>query len=77
MKNFVKRIIFSLADKLVELSNQKKREDKYKQFGFPISVNFDQVSFEGNKSTNSFTVLHLITENNKVIINKDFFIIDG
>jgi acetyltransferase-like isoleucine patch superfamily enzyme len=48
MKKYIKELIFTICNKIVLYSHQKRRESIYKQFGFPKTVRFDNVSFDGN-----------------------------
>lgn len=76
MKSFFKRILFSIAEKIVDFASQRKRERIYKKFGFPQSVRFDNVSFEGNIQIGEYTYINEWSRvdsglNTKVVIGRD------
>lgn len=76
MNFFLKKIIFLIADKIVAFANQKRREDVYKKFRFPLSVSFDNVSFEGNIEIGERTYINEWSridsgKNSKIIIGRD------
>ncbi len=44
----IKRWIKKIANRIFELAKQYQREELYRKFGFPTSVTFYDVSFDGN-----------------------------
>ncbi|MEQ8520314.1 MAG: acyltransferase [Cytophagales bacterium] len=58
VKKFFKTIVFYLASKIVDYSNQYRREKVYRKYNFDPTIVFDQVSFEGNIKIGSYTYIN-------------------
>lgn len=57
MKIF-KQIVKKICRKIVDIGIQYQNEEIYAKFGFPYSVKFYNVSFEGNISIGKFTYIN-------------------